>query len=95
MVGSRWLAGMFRQYAPGHPQGCIWSNRSEMERLGPMLKERGGLAVMENTENLDEFLAWYGTPDATRFTMDVEYRSLFGKKGSKTVIIAFLTGLAV
>ena len=35
MAGNAWTAGMFRQYAPGHPEGCIVGNRSELDRLGP------------------------------------------------------------
>ena len=92
MVGNVWTAGMFRHYAPGHPQGCIWNNRGEVERLGAMLKERGGLAVADSPEDMADILNWYGAPDAPVFTMDVEYRSLFGKKRKRTVNLAVLDG---
>ena len=92
MAGNAWTAGMFRHYAPGHPQGCIWNNRGEVERLGPMLKERGGLAVADSPEDMADILDWYGVPDAPAFTMDVEYRSLFGKKRRRTVNLAVLDG---
>ena len=92
MAGNAWTAGMFRHYAPGHPQGCIWNNRGEVERLGPMLKERGGLAVADSPEDMADILDWYGVPDAPVFTMDVEYRSLFGKKRRRTVNLAVLDG---
>ena len=92
MAGNVWTAGMFRHYAPGHPQGCIWNNRGEVERLGAMLKERGGLAVADSPEDMADILACFGAPDAPVFTMDVEYRSLFGKKRTRTLNLAVLDG---
>jgi len=90
VIGDAWAAGMFRQYAPGHPQGCIRKNGSEVERLGPMLRECGGLAVSDDPEDVDFAAEWFGTPDAPRTTMDVEYRSAFGKKRVKKIHQAFL-----
>ena len=95
MTGNAWMAGMFRHYAPGHPQGCIWNNRGEVERLGAMLKERGGLAVADSPEDMTDILNWYGEPDAPVITMDVEFRSLLGKKRTRTIRLAFLDGTAV
>ena len=90
MTGSAWMAGMFRQYAPGHPQGCIWNNRGEVERLGPMLKEKGGIAVTDDSEDMNELLTLYGAPDTPVMTKDVEYKSLFGKKRRRTTCLAIL-----
>ena len=92
MTGDVSPAGLFRHYAPGHPQGCVWNNSCEVERLGAMLKERGGLAITEKPEHMDGLLETFGVPDTPRFTMDVEYRSLFGKKRSKTLFFAVLDG---
>ena len=94
MAGNAWTAGMFRHYAPGHPQGCIWNNRGETERLGSMLRERGGLAVADSPEDMADILNWCGVPDAPVFTMDVEYRSFFGKKRKRTINLAVLDGAA-
>ena len=94
MTGNAWLAGMFRHYAPGHPQGCVWNNRAETDRLGPMLKERGGLAATEKEVDMDNLLDRFGLPDAPRFTMDVEYRSILGKKRTRTINLAVLDGTA-
>ena len=92
MAGNAWTAGMFRHYAPDHPQGCVWNNRGEVDRLGPMLRERGGLAVADSPEDMADILNWYGMPDAAVFTTDVEYRSLFGKKRTRTINLAVLNG---
>lgn len=92
VIGGAWTAGMFRHYAPGHPQGCIRKNGSEMERLGPMLRERGGLAVSDKEEDVDAAVELFGSPDTPRATMEVEYRSQFGKKRTKTIHLAFLDG---
>ena len=94
MTGSAWLAGMFRHDAPGHPQGCIWNNRGEVDRLGPMLKERGGLAATEKDRDMDALLETFGVPDTPRITMDIEYRSILGKKRTRTIILAILDGEA-
>jgi len=94
MTGNAWMAGMFRHYAPGHPQGCVWNNRAEVDRLGLMLKERGGLAATEKDIDMDALLETFGVPDTPRFTMDIEYRSILGKKRTRTVILAILDGEA-
>ena len=93
MAGNAWTAGMFRHYAPGHPQGCILKNRSEVERLGPMLKERGGLVVSDKEEEIQLAMEYFG-PYVLQTTCDVDYRSAFGKKRSKTIHLAFLDGTA-
>ena len=90
MAGNAWTAGMFRQYATGHPQGCILKNRSELNRLGPMLKERGGLAVSDKEEDIDFAADFFGTPDVPRVAIEVEYRSLLGKKRKRTINLAIL-----
>ena len=90
MIGSSWTAGIFRHYAPGHPQGCIWNNRGEVERLGAMLKEYGGLAVQDDAGDMKGMMKRFGTPDTQQFTMEVEYHSLFGKKRTQTVYLAIL-----
>ena len=92
MTGSAWMAGMFRHYAPGHPQGCIWNNRGEVERLGPMLREKGGLAVTDDSEDMMELLKLYGAPDTPVMSKEVEYKSLFGKKRRRTTCLAILDG---
>jgi 4-amino-4-deoxy-L-arabinose transferase-like glycosyltransferase len=92
MAGNPWTAGMFRHYAPGHPQGCIWNNRGEAERLGPMLKDCGGVAVTDDPEDMTALLKQFGAPDAPRTAVDVEYHSLFGKKRTRTINLAFLDG---
>jgi len=94
VIGGAWTAGMFRHYAPGHPQGCIRKNGSEVERLGPMLKGSGGLAVSDKEEDVDSSVEMFGGPDTPRTTMEVEYRSKFGKKRTKTIHLAFLDGAA-
>lgn len=92
MTGSAWMAGMFRHYAPGHPQGCIWNNCGEVERLGPMLREKGGIAVTDDPEDMTELLTLYGAPDTPVMTKEVEYKSLFGKKRRRTTCLAILDG---
>lgn len=94
MIGDTWTAGMFRQYAPGHPHGCILNNPCEVERLGRFLRERGGLAVSDDPNDVDESVKLFGTPDARRESIEVEYSSLLGKKRTKTLHIAFLVGSA-
>ena len=95
VAGNAWLAGMFRQYAPGHPEGCIVRNRSELDRLGPMLKERGGLAVADKEKDINSAVEYFGTPGVPCVTMDVEYRSLLGKKRVRTIYLAILDPEAV
>ena len=90
VIGNAWTAGMFRQYASGHPQGCIARNQSELDRLGPMLKECGGLAVSDKEEDIDFAADYFGTPDVPRITMEVECRSLLGKKRKRTFNLAIL-----
>ena len=92
IAGNSWTAGMFRQYAPGHPQGCIIRNRSELERLGPMLKERGGLAVSDKEEDIDHAMELFGSPASPQISYTVEYRSIFGKKRVRNIHLAFLDG---
>ena len=94
MIGDTWTAGLFRQYAPGHPHGCILNNPCEVERLGPLLRERGGLAVSDDPNDVDESVMLFGTPDARRESIEVEYSSLLGKKRTETLHIAFLGGSA-
>ncbi len=94
VYGNAWCAGLFRHYAPGHPHGCIWNNRGETERLGAMLKECGGLAVTDKPDDLYFILLSLHASKAPQFTMEVEYRSLFGKKRTRTVHLAFLNGMA-
>ena len=94
MTGSAWMSGMFRHYAPGHPQGCIWNNRGEVDRLGAMLRDEGGLAVTDDPEDMIELLKLYGVPDTPVVTKEIEYKSLFGKKRRRTVNLAFLDAKA-
>ena len=94
VAGSEWTAGMFRQYASGHPQGCIIKNRSELERLGPMLKERGGLVASDKDRDILLALEYFGQPDAIRISLDdIEYSSLFGKKKGRKIYLAILDGI--
>ena len=92
MAGNAWTAGMFRHYAPGHPQGCIGKNRSELDRLSPMLKECGGLAVSEKEEDMADILELFGIPDTPYTTIPVEYHSIFGRKRTRNFYLAFLDG---
>ena len=92
VAGNAWTAGMFRQYAPGHPQGCIIRNRSELERLGPMLKERGGLAVSDKEEDIDSALELFGSPASPQISYTIEFRSLLGKKRVRSIHLAILEG---
>ena len=92
MTGGTWTAGMFRHYAPGHPQGCIWNNRGELDRLGPMLKECGGVAVADSTDSMGDILRFFGVPDLPVIPMDIEFHAVFGKKRTKTVYVAVLDG---
>ena len=92
VLGNAWAAGMFRQYAPGHPHGCVRKNTCEVERLGPLLREYGGLAVSEKDYDIDFALEHFGSPDAKRFTLEYEYCSLLGKKRTKKLHLAFLDG---
>lgn len=92
MAGNAWTAGMFRQYAPEHPRGCIIKNRSELERLGPELRERGGLVVSDKEEDVDRALELFGSPDSPRLSRAIECRSLFGKKRVRNIHLAFLNG---
>jgi len=94
MAGNAWTAGMFRHYAPGHPQGCIWKNQSEQDRLGPMLKECGGLAVSDKEEDMAAILELFGAPDTPYTMMQVEYHSIFGRKRTRNFYLAFLDGTA-
>jgi len=94
IAGNAWTAGMFRHYAPGHPEGCILKNQSELERLGPMLKECGGLAVSDKEEDFLLAVEKFGGPETPRMKKDVEYRSAFGRKRMKTLHLAFLDGQA-
>ena len=94
MAGSAWMAGMFRHYAPGHPHGCIWNNRGEVERLGSMLKEKGGIAVTDDPEDMIELLKLYGAPGTPVMTKEAEYKSLFGKKRRRTACLAILAPAA-
>ena len=94
MAGNAWTAGMFRQYAPGHPQGCIIRNRSELERLGPMLLAHGGAVVSDKEEDILAAMKYSGQTDALQMSYVVEYRSIFGKKRVRTIYLLFLDGAA-
>ena len=94
VAGNAWTAGMFRQYAPGHPQGCILKNKSELERLGSMLKERGGLAVSDKEEDILLAMKYLGQPVICQTTYSIECRSLFGKKRVRKIYLAFLDASA-
>ena len=52
------------------------------------------LTTLEGLRSISvtRLLETFGVPDTPRFTMDVEYRSLFGKKRSKTLFFAVLDG---
>lgn len=92
VFGNAWAAGMFRQYAPGHPHGCVRKNACEVERLGPLLREHGGLAVSEKLHDIDTAVELFGSPDTKRFTLKYEYSSLLGKKRVETFHLAILDG---
>ena len=94
MAGDAWTAGMFRHYAPGHPQGCILRNQSELNRLGPMLKEHDGLVVSDKEEDILLATELFGPAVTLDTAYDIEYRSLLGKKRKKTIYLAFLNGPA-
>ena len=91
MIGDAWASGLIRHYAPGHPQACIWDNRGERERLGPMLKRCGGLAVSDDPNDIDFAVEHFGTPDSPRMSLEIEYSAPFGRKRTKTINLAFLT----
>ena len=90
MIGDAWASGLMRHYAPGHPQGCIWDNRGEVERLGPMLRQCGGLAVSDDPNDIEFAVTHFGTPDSPRMSLEIEYSALLGKKRTKTIHLAFL-----
>ena len=91
MIGDSWTSGMFRHYAPGHPQGCIKGNPGEIRRLGPMLRELGGIAVSDDPLDIDLALELFGTPDTARTVFPVESRAVFGKKPRvREMIVAIL-----
>ncbi len=94
MIGDAWASGLMRHYAPGHPQGYIWDNPGEVERLGPMLKQYGGLAVSDDPNDIDFAVEHFGTPDSPRMSLEIEYSALLGKKRTKTINLAFLDGEA-
>jgi hypothetical protein len=94
MIGDAWASGLMRHYAPGHPQGCIWDNRGELERLGPMLRQRGGLAVSDDPNDIDFAVEHFGTPDSPRMSLEIEYGAPLGKKRTKTINLAFLDASA-
>ena len=92
VFGDAWAAGMFRHYLPGHPQGCIRRNASEVQRLGPMLREFGGVAVSDDPDDIDAALETSGNPpDTPRTTFEIESRALFGKPRVRKMIVAILT----
>ena len=91
VFGDATAAGMFRHYLPGHPQGCIRRNPCEIQRLGPMLREFGGVAVSDDPDDIDFALETFGNPpDTPRTTFEVEYRALFGKTRVRKMIVAIL-----
>ena len=90
MIGDAWASGLMRHYAPGHPQGCIWDNPCEVERLGSMLRRLGGLALSDDPKDIEFAVEHFGTPDTPRMTMEVEYSAQLGKKRTKTMNLAFL-----
>lgn len=92
VTGNAWTAGMFRQYAPGHPEGCIWNNRGELERLGPMLKEYGGIAVADSTDSMSDILKHFGVPKLPVISQEIEFHSILGRKRKKTINVAILDG---
>ena len=94
MIGDAWASGLMRHYAPGHPQGCIWDNRGELERLGPMLKRCGGLAVSDDPNDIDFAVEHFGTPDSPRMSLEIEYGALLGRKRTKKINLAFLDASA-
>ena len=94
MIGDAWASGLMRHYAPGHPQGCIWDNRGEVERLGPMLKRCGGLAVSDDPNDIDFAVEHFGTPDSPRMSLEIEYGAPLGKKRTKKINLAFLDASA-
>ena len=92
VTGITWTAGMFRHYAPEHPQGCIWNNRGELDRLGPILKEYGGLVIADSTDSMSDILSFFGVPDLHVIPLDIEFHAVFGKKRTKTIYMALLDG---
>ena len=94
MIGDAWASGLMRHYAPGHPQGCIWDNRGELERLGPMLKRCGGLAVSDDPNDIDFAVKHFGTPDSPRMSLEIEYGAPLGRKRTKKINLAFLDASA-
>ena len=92
VIGDAWASGLMRHYAPGHPQACIWDNRGELERLGPMLRQRGGLAVSDDPNDIDFAVKHFGTPDSPRMSLEIEYGAPLGKKRTKKINLAFLDG---
>ena len=94
MIGDAWASGLMRHYAPGHPQGCIWDNRGEVERLGPTLRRCGGLAVSDDPKDIEFAVEHFGTPDSPRMSLEIEYSALLGKKRTKTIHLAFLDSSA-
>ena len=94
MAGDAWTAGMFRHCAPGHPQACILRNRSELNRLGPMLQEHGGLVVSDKEEDIQLAMEYFGSAVTLQTSYDIDYHSLLGKKRKKTIHLAFLNGSA-
>lgn len=92
VFGDAWAAGMFRHYLPGHPQGCIRRNPCEVQRLGPMLREFGGVAVSDDPDDIDSAVELSGNPpDTPRTTFEIESRTLFGKHRVRKMIVAILT----
>lgn len=94
MIGDAWASGLMRHYAPGHPQGCIWNNRGEVERLGPMLRRCGGLAVSDDPNDINFSVEHFGTPESPRMSLEIEYSAPLGKKRTKTMHLAFLNSSA-
>jgi len=90
MIGDSWTSGMFRHYAPGHPQGCIKGNAGERQRLGPMLREFGGIAVSDDPGDVDFAVEMFGTPDTYRTVFEVESRSVFGKPRVRKMNVAII-----
>ena len=81
---------MFRHYAPGHPQGCIKGNAGEIRRLGPMLRQYGGIAISDDPGDIELGIELFGTPDAYRAEFEAESRSVFGKPRVRKLHLAIL-----
>ena len=92
MIGDAWASGLMRHYAPGHPQGCIWDNPCEVERLGLMLRRCGGLAVSDDPKDIDFVVEHFGTPDSPRMSVEIEYSAPLGKTRTRTINLAVLDG---